>query len=73
MINRRVLKSRVCEQFLVTTKSGQAFAGVLWEIDDRALVLRNTQAVGAGENGIDLPLDGELVVLLSEVSYMQRT
>lgn len=72
MSRSRVLSSRLRERVVVTTKTGQAFAGVLFSHDAKALVLRETQAVGAGENATDLPLDGELIVLLPDVAYIQR-
>lgn len=72
MSRSRVLRSRLRERFLVTTKDGAAFAGVLYSHDDKALVLRDAEAVGAGENKTNLPLDGEIIVLLSDVAYLQR-
>ena len=57
---------------MVTTKTGHAFAGVLFSIDKSALVLREAQAIGEGENRTDLPLDGEQIVLLANVDYIQR-
>jgi small nuclear ribonucleoprotein (snRNP)-like protein len=68
----RVLSSRLRERVIVTTKTGHAFAGVLFCIDKSALVLREAQAIGAGENQTDLPLDGEQIVLLDNVDYLQR-
>ena len=72
MSRSRVLSSRLRERVVVTTKTGQAFAGVLFSHDGKALVLREAQAVGAGEHHTDLPLDGELIVLLPDVAYIQR-
>lgn len=60
------------ESFLVTLKDGTSFSGVLYSHDDKALVLRSAEAVGAGENKTNLPLDGEIIVLLSDVAYLQR-
>jgi len=57
---------------IVTTKAGESFSGVLYSHDDKALVLRETRALGAGERSTDLPLDGELIVLLPDVAYIQR-
>lgn len=57
---------------MVTTKQGDTFDGVLYSLDGTALVLRQAAAVGAGENKTDLPLDGELIVLLTDVDYIQR-
>ena len=68
----RVLTSRYRERVFVTTKSGQAFTGMLFSADSKALVLRYASATGAGENATDLPLDGELIVLLPDVAFIQR-
>lgn len=57
---------------MVTTKDGATFDGVLYSHDDTAVVLRDAAAVGAGENKTNLPLDGEIIVLLSDVAYLQR-
>ena len=68
----RVLASRLRERVLVTTKRGDTFDGVLYSLDRSALVLRQAVAVGAGENKTDLPLDGELIVLMADVDFIQR-
>ena len=57
---------------MVTTKSGESFDGILYSADNSALVLRQAAAVGAGENKTDLPLDGELILLLADVAWLQR-
>lgn len=67
-----MLSTRLRERVIVTTKTGESFAGVLYSHDDKALVLREAQALGAGERATDLPLDGELIVLLPDVAYIQR-
>lgn len=67
-----MLTSRFRESVLVTTKTGETFSGVLYSADDKALVLRGAAAVAAGEKKTDLPLDGELIVLLADVAYIQR-
>lgn len=69
---RDALASRMRERVVVTCKDGSSFVGLLFESDARSLVLRDASAVGAGENRTDLPLDGELVLLLADVSYLQR-
>ena len=68
----KVFRSRLRDQVLVTTHNGSTFSGVLWECDDKALVLRNAAAVGAGPDKSNLPLDGEIVILLFDVAYIQR-
>lgn len=67
-----MLSSRFRERVLVTTKSGPTFDGVLYSCDDKAIVLRSSSAVGEGENRADLPLDGELIVLMADVAFIQR-
>lgn len=57
---------------MVTTKGGDTFDGVLYSHDKTALVLRQASAVGAGENKTNLPLDGEIIVLLADVDFIQR-
>ena len=68
----RVLRSRMRSQVLVTTHENTSFSGVLWESDDRVLVLRNAAAVKAGPDQSNLPLDGELVLPWLDVAYIQR-
>lgn len=72
MIRSKVLRSRFRDRVIVTTHDGAAFAGVLYEADDKAVVLRDAEAIGAGENKTNLPLDGEILVLLWDVAYIQR-
>lgn len=72
MIRSRVLSSRFRDRVLVTTKSGASFDGILYSADNSALVLRQVSAVGEGENKADLPLDGELILLLADVAWLQR-
>lgn len=68
----RVLSSRFREPVIVTTKTGDAFGGVLYSADSKALVLRDARAIGAGDRSTDLPLDGELLILLPDVAWIQR-
>jgi small nuclear ribonucleoprotein (snRNP)-like protein len=68
----RVLRARLRERVLVTTKDGAAFAGVLYAEDGKALVLRNAEALGAADDKSNVPLDGEVIVLLPDVAFIQR-
>lgn len=68
----KVITSRLRERFIITLKTGDSFAGVLFSHDAQALVLRDVDALGAGENRADLRLDGELILLLADVAYLQR-
>lgn len=68
----KILTSRFREQVLVNCKSGASWSGVLYSCDRQALVLRNVEAVGEGENRTNLPMDGEIILLLSDVEFIQR-
>ena len=72
MRRSRVLSTRFREQVVVTTKESGSFSGILYSADPTALVLRNAEAVEQGENRTNLPLDGELIVLLADVAFIQR-
>lgn len=68
----RVLRLRRRRAVIVTLKTGHAFRGVLFDSDLTALVLRNAEALGAGASPGPVPVDGEVVILSSEVEFIQR-
>jgi hypothetical protein len=68
----RLLRERLCDKVVVTLKTGPSFSGVLFKVDDRALILRDTQALGAAHNGDHLAVDGELVLFRTDIEYLQR-
>ena len=68
----RLLQERVCDKVVVTLKTGAAFSGVLFKADERSLVLRDTQALGAGPAGDHLAVDGELILFRSDIDFLQR-
>lgn len=68
----RAIKNRTFEQVVVTLKTGETFSGLLYEADGGAIVLTKSSAIGAGENRSDVPLDGELLILLPDVAYIQK-
>lgn len=68
----KILRSRLRERFLVTTKDGATFSGLLYSEDHRCLVLHDAEAIGTGENKTNLPIDGEIIILLADVAYLQR-
>lgn len=65
----RLVSGLYVRRLVVTTKTGEAFEGLLVGSDDRSVVLR--QAVALGDDGARLPVDGELLIPRSELSYMQ--
>ena len=68
----RLLRRRARETVVVTLKSGLAFRGVLFDVDDRSFVLRNAEALEQGVNGSHVPVDGEVVMARSDVEFWQR-
>jgi len=68
----RVLRSRMRDRVVITTKTGATYVGVLFEQDRRSLVLRQTVAVGAADDRSDVNLDGELILLWADVDFVQR-
>ncbi|GGM55586.1 hypothetical protein GCM10012275_28350 [Longimycelium tulufanense] len=70
----RVLRARLRETVVVSLKSRATFRGVLMDADSHALVLRNVEALHVETVDSDPPkLDGELIVLIKDVDYIQRT
>jgi small nuclear ribonucleoprotein (snRNP)-like protein len=68
----RIMRLRHRRTVIVTLKSGHSFRGVLFDSDLAALALRNAEALGAGTSAGPVPVDGEVVILSSEVEFIQR-
>jgi small nuclear ribonucleoprotein (snRNP)-like protein len=66
---RHVLRNRLRSHVIITLKAGQSFRGVLYDHDRDALVLRNTEHL-EGQGG-PTPVDGELLVLIADVAFIQ--
>jgi small nuclear ribonucleoprotein (snRNP)-like protein len=66
-----IITTRRRRRVLVTLKSGESFAGVLLEVDHQALVLRQAEALGVGENRTNVAVDGEVVILRPDVAFIQ--
>jgi hypothetical protein len=66
----RLLGGVYAEKVMVTRSAGEAFLGVLADMDDRMLLLREAQAVGA--DGQRRSVDGELLIPRADVAYIQR-
>jgi hypothetical protein len=60
------------ETVVVTLKTGAAFQGVLFEHDDRAWILREAHALAVQPDATNLPVDGEVVLLVGDIAYAQR-
>lgn len=69
MFNRdRLVKSHLRTRFLVTLKTGEAFEGLLYEADDRTLVLADAFAV---DEHARQRVDGQVFLDRQAVAYMQ--
>lgn len=68
---KKLLRLRIRRRCIVTLKTGDAFSGVLYDADSEALVLREAEALGAGERRTNLVVDGEVLILRGDVSYVQ--
>ena len=71
-VHDRLLRRRTKNIVVVTLKSGLAFRGVLFEVDNQSFVLRNAEALEQAANGTHVPVDGEVFVARSEVEFLQR-
>ena len=69
---RSLVRARTRSRVVVTLKSGASFEGVLFAADRGAWVLRDAHALGAGDHGANVPVDGELLVLVADIEYAQK-
>lgn len=70
MVRRdRLVRQALRSRFLVTLASGEAFEGVLIDVDDRHVILADTDAVS--DKGERAPVDGHLWLPRADVKYMQ--
>lgn len=69
---RHVLRRRRLNRIIVTLKSGSSFSGILWMHDRDALVLRQSTALNVAPDQSEVGVDGELILLRSEIDYVQR-
>jgi hypothetical protein len=69
---RDVVRSRLRQPIVVTLKSGGAFQGVLLSADRHAWVLRNAIALAAGDGGVNVIVDGEVLILTADIAYAQK-
>lgn len=67
---RHLFRQRLRKQVIATLKDGQAFAGILFDVDKELLVLRRAEALGPGD-GERTPVDGEVLILREELSFLQ--
>lgn len=68
---KHIIRQRLRHKVIVTLKDGSSFAGVLYTADSEAVALRNSEALGLGEKGTNLAVDGEVVILRADISFIQ--
>lgn len=68
----QLMRERLRDEVIVTLKAGGVFRGVLFDADQRSVVLRNTVMLDEGNTASQMPVDGELVLARSDVHYLQR-
>lgn len=67
----RVLRKYLRTRFLVTTKSGQTWDGLVVEVDDRIICLADVESVSP--SGDRTTAVGQVFIPRADVAYMQRT
>ncbi len=67
----RVLRSRLRQNVLVTCKSHDAFQGVFYEGDNQAIVLTSASQVDPQSEQKYIPANGEIVILVADIAYIQ--
>jgi len=61
------------EPVVVTMKTGESFSGLLFEHTDREIVLRGAHGLQMAPDGRDnLPIDGEVLIFIRDIAYMQK-
>lgn len=63
--------ARLKKRVIIKTKSGDGFRGIWWERDNEAIVLRDAEHIQPATDKQFVPADGEIVVLVAEVAYIQ--
>lgn len=66
----KLVADRVAVRVIVTQVDGQSFAGVIADLDDGWLLLRETESLGP--QGSRVAVDGELLLPRDRVAFIQR-
>lgn len=66
---RRLIRQHLRRKALITLKSGHSFGGVLYEADPECVILRNAEAIGVTDTPV--PVDGEVLILRSDIDFVQ--
>jgi small nuclear ribonucleoprotein (snRNP)-like protein len=63
-----LIREHLLDRYIVTLLSGESFSGLLAQVDDRTVVLRDVTVMSAN----NATVDGELVLRRDTVAYIQR-
>lgn len=66
----RLIAERTAVRVVVTQTDGQTFAGLIADLDDRWLLLREVAQMGP--QGSSVAVDGELLLPRDRIAYVQR-
>lgn len=66
----RLIADRLAVKVIVTQKGGAAFAGVITDLDDGWLLLREAESLGP--QGSRVGVDGELLLPRDCIDFIQR-
>lgn len=75
-MNRRIAKAqrliadRLAVRVIVTQDDGQSFAGMIADLDDGWLLLREAEHLGP--QGSRVALDGELLIPRERIAFIQK-
>lgn len=68
MPNLRAYHDLIADTVIINLKTGKAFRGVLFATNRQLLILRNAELL---EHGVETPVDGEVVVDVANVDFIQ--
>jgi hypothetical protein len=66
----QLIADRLAVRVIVTQLDGQSFAGVIADLDDGWLLLREAEQLGP--QGSRVAVDGELLIPRERIAYIQR-
>jgi len=66
----KIVADRLAIRVVVTQVDGQSFAGVVTDLDDGWLLLRETESLGP--QGSRVAVDGELLLPRDRIAFIQR-
>ena len=66
----RILRKHLRTRFIITTKAGQTWDGLVLDADDRIIILADVESVGS--DGTRTSAAGQVFIPRPDVAYMQH-